>query len=148
MSVDHSAWVPTDRRYTDIHSWLALPADQRLGDRPLRVGITEAAVEGIHIISVELPRVGAAIESGDPCALILSRPLSAMPVYAPIAALVTAVNTEVRADPGIVARDPLHTGWLFTVLPSCESSTDGLMTSSEYADLLGIAVPASAKGRS
>ena len=57
--------IPADRRYTDIR-WLALSADQPLGDRPLRVGITEAAVEGIHIISVELPRVGAAIEAGEP----------------------------------------------------------------------------------
>jgi glycine cleavage system H protein len=140
--------VPTDRRYTDIHSWLALSADHPLGDRPLRVGITEAAVEGIHIISVELPRVGAAIEAGEPCALIWSRPLSAMPVYAPITAFVTAVNAGVRQDPGIVARDPFDAGWLFTVLPSRESSTNGLLTASDYADLLGIATPASAKGRS
>lgn len=148
MPVDRSACVPADRQYTDIHSWLALSADQQLGDRPLRVGITGAAVEGIHIISVELPRVGAAIAAGEPCALIWSRPLSVMPVYAPITAVVTAVNAGVREDPGIVARDPFHAGWLFTVLPSCESSTTGLLTASDYADLLVIVAPASAKGRS
>jgi glycine cleavage system H protein len=53
--------VPTDRRYTDIHSWLALAPDGRPGDHSLRVGITETAVEGIRIISVELPRVRTAI---------------------------------------------------------------------------------------
>jgi glycine cleavage system H protein len=137
MSVDRGAWLPADRRYTDLHSWLALPADQRLGDRPLRVGITEAAVDGVHIISVELPPVGAALEAGEQCALIWSNPLSAMPVYAPVTGLVTAVNAEAREDPGIVARDPFHAGWLFAVLPTHESSTDELLTAADYADLLG-----------
>jgi glycine cleavage system H protein len=63
LPVDRSASVPADRRYTDIHSWLALRADQPLGDRPLRVGITGAAVEGIHIISVELPRAGVEMQA-------------------------------------------------------------------------------------
>jgi glycine cleavage system H protein len=105
------------------------------------VGITEAAVDGIRIISVELPRVGAAIEAGEPCALIWSNPLSAMPVYAPITGLVAMVNSLVRDDPAIVSRDPLHAGWLFAVLPSDEPSTDQLLTASDYATLLG-AVPA------
>ena len=148
MSVDRGAWALTDRRYTDSDSWLALPAEQRLGARPLRVGITQAAVGEIHVISVELPQVGTAIKAGELCALIWSRPLSAMPVYAPITGVVSAVNAAVRADPGIVARDPFHAGWLFTVLPSDESSTDELLTAWDYADSLGIGAPASAKGRS
>jgi glycine cleavage system H protein len=109
MSVDSGVW--------------ALPAEHRLGARPLRVGVTEAAVGGTHVISVELPRVGAAIEAGEPCALIWSNPLSAMAVYAPISGVVSAVNAAVRDDPAIVARDPFHAGWLFAVLPSDESST-------------------------
>jgi glycine cleavage system H protein len=103
----------------------ALPSEQRLAGRPLRVGVTEAAVGGIDVISVELPRVGAAIEAGELCGLIWSRPLSAMPVYAPITGVVSAVNTAVRDDPAVVARDPFHAGWLFAVLPSDESSTKG-----------------------
>ena len=133
--------VPPGRRYTDVHSWLAPAVDQGSGDHPLRVGITEAAVEGVHVISVELPRIQSAVEAGELCALIWTNPLSAMPVYAPITGLVTAVNAEVREDPGIVARDPLHAGWLFAVLPSDESSTDELLTASDYAILLSSASP-------
>ena len=132
--------VPTDRRYTDIHSWLALAPDERPGDHPLRVGITEAAVEGTRIISVELPRVRTAIEAGEPCALIWTAPLSAMPVYAPITGLITVVNAAVRDDPGVVARDPFDTGWLFAVLPTDASSTDDLLTASDYENYLNGAV--------
>jgi glycine cleavage system H protein len=136
--------VPTDRRYADMHSWLALAPDERPGDHPLRVGITEAAVEGIRIIAVELPRVRTAIEAGEPCALIWTAPLSAMPVYAPITGRVTMVNATVREDPGIVARDPFDTGWLFAVLPTDTSSTDDLFTASDYQHLLsGVVNPSS-----
>ena len=132
--------VPTDRRYTDIHSWLALAPDERPGNHPLRVGITEIAVEGVRVISVELPRVHTAIEAGEPCALIWTAPLSAMPVYAPITGRVTVVNPTVRDDPGIVARDPFDTGWLFAVLPTNTSSTYDLLTASDYENYLNGAV--------
>jgi len=132
--------VPTDRRYTDVDSWLALAADERPGVHPLRVGITEAAVEGVRIISVELPRLRTAIEAGELCALIWTAPLSAMPVYAPITGRVTMVNPTLRDDPGIVARDPFDTGWLFAVLPTDASSTDDLLTASDYENYLTGAV--------
>jgi glycine cleavage system H protein len=133
--------LPPDRRYTDVHSWLASAADRGLREHPLRVGITEAAVDGVHVISVELPRIQTAIQAGEPCALIWTTPLSAMPVYAPITGLVAMVNPLVRDDPAIVSRDPLHAGWLFAVLPSDEPSTDQLLTATDYATLLGV-VPA------
>jgi glycine cleavage system H protein len=131
--------VPNDRRYTDIHSWLALSPDQRPGDHPLRVGITETAVDGVRVIAVELPPVRTTVEAGEPCALIWTAPLSAMPMYAPITGLVAVVNPLVRDDPEVVSRDPLHAGWLFAVLPSAESSTDELLTASDYAILLSAA---------
>ncbi len=129
--------VPTDRRYTDIHSWLAMACDERLGDYSLQVGVTETAVEGVRIIAVELPAVRTTVEAGEPCALIWTAPLSAMPVYAPISGLVAGVNALVRDDPGIVARDPFHAGWLFAVLPAAESSAEQLLTASDYASRLG-----------
>jgi glycine cleavage system H protein len=126
--------VPTDRRYTDIDSWLGLPPDDRLGDEPLRVGVTETVTEGTCVVCVELPRIDTVIEAGEPCALIWTVPLSLTAVYAPISGRVTAVNSTVRDDPGLVARDPFGAGWLFAVSPTAESSTDGLLNASEYED--------------
>ena len=129
--------VPPDRRYDDVHSWLAPAVDQGSCDHPLRVGITNAAVDGVDVIAVEMPRIQTAVQAGEPCALVWTSPLSAMPVYAPITGMVAAVNAAVREDPGVVARDPFHAGWLFAVLPTDESSTDQLLTASDYANLLG-----------
>jgi glycine cleavage system H protein len=128
--------IPTDRRYTDVHTWLAPAPRERLGNQPLRVGVTDTATEGTRVVSVELPPIGTIIRASEPCALIVTLPLSITPVYAPIDGVVTAVNPTVRDDPGIVARDPIHAGWLLAVLPTDESSTDELLTASEYEDLL------------
>jgi glycine cleavage system H protein len=128
--------VPTDRRYTDVHSWLAPAPEERLGDQPLRVGVTDTATEGTCVVSVELPPIGTAIEAGEPCALIVTTPLSITPVYSPIDGLVTAVNDTVRDDPGIVASDPFHAGWLIAVVPTDKSSTNELLTASDYEGLL------------
>jgi glycine cleavage system H protein len=137
--------VPTDRQYTDVHSWLAPAPDEPLGDQPLRVGVTDIATEGTCVVSVELPPIGTAVEAGEPCVLIVTSPLSLMPVYAPIDGVVTAVNEALRDEPGIVARDPFHAGWLIAVLPTAESPTDELLSASEYADLVGDAIARNVK---
>lgn len=128
--------VPTDRQYTDVHSWLAPSSEERLGHQPLRIGVTDTATAGTCVVSVELPPIGTVIQAGEPCALIVTLPLSIAPVYAPIDGVVAAVNATVRDDPGIAARDPFHAGWLLEVLPTSGSSTDEMLTASEYEDLL------------
>ncbi|HEX9833926.1 MAG TPA: glycine cleavage system protein H [Mycobacterium sp.] len=132
---------PTDRRYTDVHSWLALAPEECIGNQPLRVGVTDTATEGTCVVSVELPPIGTAIEAGEPCALLVTSPLSITPVYAPIDGVVSAVNAVVRGDPSIVARDPFQAGWLIAVLSTAESSTDELLTASEYERRVGRTIP-------
>jgi glycine cleavage system H protein len=145
MTTLTTSHVPTDRQYTDVHSWLAPAPDGRLADQPLRVGVTDIATEGTCVVSVELPPIGSAVEAGEPCALIVTSPLSITPVYTPIDGLVTAVNAAVRDDPGIVARDPFQAGWLIAVLPTAEPSTDELLAPSEYEGLLGDTIPRDVK---
>jgi glycine cleavage system H protein len=145
MTTLTTSHVPTDRRYTDVHSWLAPAPDGRLADQSLRVGVTDAVTEGTCVVSVELPPIGTAVEAGEPCALIVTSPLSITPVYAPIDGRVTAVNATVRDDPGIVARDPFHAGWLIAVLPADESSTNELLTATDYEGLLADAIPRNVK---
>jgi glycine cleavage system H protein len=126
MTTSTTSPVPVDRQYTDVHSWLALAPDEQLGDQPLRVGVTDTAIEGTCVFSVELPQISTLIEAGEPRALISTFPLSVIPVYAPITGLVTAVNATVRDDPAILARDPFHAGWRLAVPPTGESSVSAV----------------------
>jgi len=128
--------IPTDRLYTGADSWLALAPHAGLGDHPLRVGLTENAIKGLRVISVESPRVRSIVEAGEACAYIWTSPLSMMPVYAPITGQVTIVNPNVHDDPTIVATDPMYGGWLYALLPVSSSSTDHLLTAGEYAQIM------------
>jgi glycine cleavage system H protein len=136
MTTLTTSHLPTDRQYTDVHSWLSLASGERRAGELLRLGVTDSAIEGTSVVAVELPLIGSVIDAGAPCALLWTSPLSLMPVYAPITGLVTAVNFTVRDDPGLVGRDPFHAGWLIAVLPTDESSTDELLTAPEYEGIL------------
>lgn len=132
--------VPTDRQYTDVHSWLAPASHESLGDQPLRVGLTDIATEGTCVVCVEFPPIGTAVKAGEPCVLIVTSPLSLMPVYAPIDGVITAVNEALHDEPALVARDPFDAGWLIAVRPTTESLTNELLTASEYAVFVGDAI--------
>jgi glycine cleavage system H protein len=131
--------IPTDRRYTDADTWLALPPYECLGDHPLRVGLTETVIKGLSVISVEHPRVGSIVEAGEACAFVWTSPLSMTPVHAPITGRVTIINAKVHDDPTVVADDPFHSGWLYAVLPMPSSSMEHLLTPAEYANHLNCA---------
>lgn len=128
--------IPTDRRYTVNHSWLAIAPGAKFADYPIRSGVTETALEDVDIVALDLPAVRSTVIAGAPCALIWSSTRSAITVYAPISGLITLTNTDAVEDPRLVADDPFHTGWLFAVLPTPASSTYGLLTPAQYANEL------------
>ncbi|MDV7086404.1 glycine cleavage system protein H [Rhodococcus opacus] len=132
--------IPSDRRFTATHSWLALAPGQSFSDYPLRAGVTDTALDEIEVVGLELPAVRSTIEAGAPCALVWTSARTVVTVFAPISGLVTMTNTEALANPQLVADDPFHRGWLFAVLPSSTSSAYGLLTPAQYANELSEAV--------
>src|SRR6478609_2332350 len=132
--------IPSDRRFTATHSWLALAPGQNFSDFPLRAGVTDAAVDEVEVVSLELPAVRSTIEAGAPCALMWSSNRTPITVYAPISVFVTLTNSDALANPALVADDPFHRGWLFAVLPLPTSSAYGLLTPAQYAGELSEAV--------
>lgn len=129
MQVQH---FPDDRTYTDQHSWLALAPGGRLSDYPLRTGLTPAVVAGRDITAVELPPVRSLVEAGVRCGAIHPATGPAFPIFAPISGLITIHNPEVFARPELLAADPFRAGWLFAILPTPRSSTNGLLTYARY----------------
>ena len=125
--------IPSDRRYTATHSWVALAPGANFSDFPLRAGVTDRALDDIDVVGVDLPAVRSTVDAGSPCAVIWSSARTAITVYAPIGGLITMTNRDATADPALVAEDPFHAGWLFAILPVPSSSTYGLLTPAQYA---------------
>lgn len=135
--------IPSDRRFTATHSWLALAPGQSFSDYPLRAGgVTDTALDEIEVVGLELPAVRSTIDAGAPCALVWTSARTVVTVFAPISGLVTMTNDDALANPQLVADDPFHRGWLFAVLPpSPTSSAYGLLTPpAQYAHELSEAV--------
>ena len=83
--------IPSDRRFTATHGWVALPPGQNFSDFPLRAGVTDRALDDIDVVGVDLPAVRSTVDAGSPCAVIWSSARTAVTVYAPISGLI--VNT-------------------------------------------------------
>ena len=123
--------IPSDLRYRDSHEWVRVE-----GDGTVVVGISDHAQGELgDMVFVELPEPGMSYDQGEACAVIESVK-AASDVYAPLSGEVVEANGKLEDSPELVNSDPYGDGWLFRLLPSDASQTDGLMDAAAYAELL------------
>lgn len=121
--------VPAELRYTAEHEWVALDGSSAT------VGITDFAAKALgDVVYVSLPAEGASVTAEDACGEVESTK-SVSDLYCPVDGQVTAINSELDDDPGLVNSDPYGAGWMFKVQVSGDELPSGLMSSAEYEEL-------------
>ena len=116
----------SDVWYTEEHEWIRKDGDDMV------VGITEyAAVSLGDVVFVDLPEEGSQGEMGEDCAVVESVK-AASDIYWPISGTVTAINSNLDADPSLANSDPMGDGWFFKISATDLSQLDGLMSKEEY----------------
>lgn len=121
--------IPDELRYTAEHEWVRQPGEH---EGAVRVGITDYAQEALgDIVYVQLPEVGARVESGAAVGELESTK-SVSDVYAPLAGQVVAVNDALDATPELVNSDPYAAGWLFEIVPDDVDAPSGLLDAAAY----------------
>ena len=96
------------------------------------VGISDYAQKEISdIVFVELPKVGAKVEQGKPCAVIESVKAAA-DFFAPVSGVVTEVNAALADDPARVNQSPHGEGWFFKIRMSKPAELEALMDFATY----------------
>jgi glycine cleavage system H protein len=121
--------VPDELLYTKDHEWA------RLENGTATVGITDHAQRELgDIVFVELPKVGARLKAGETFGTIEAVKTVAE-LYAPMAGVVTAVNSDLATDAGIVNQDPYGKGWILKVAAE-RSNDDELMNAEAYRKLI------------
>lgn len=121
---------PQDLRYTKDHEWIRLEGSRGV------VGITFYAQEQLgDVVFVELPRVGATLESGKTFGVVESVK-TASDLYAPASGTVTSVNEKLVEQPELVNQDPYGEGWMVVVELSHPSQVSALLTAEQYEALL------------
>lgn len=123
--------LPGDLLFTEEHEWL-----RREDDGSVTVGITDHAQAALgDLVYVELPEIGAELDSGGDMAVVESVK-AASDVYAPIAGIVEAVNEELGDDPEIINGDPYGDGWIVRLRPTEAIDESALLTPDAYQSLL------------
>ncbi len=121
--------VPDDLMYTKDHEWA------RLENGVATVGVTDHAQRELgDIVFVELPKVGARVKAGQSFGTIEAVKTVAE-LYAPVAGVVTEVNSDLASDAGSVNQDPYGKGWILKVKIE-DSENDELMNAEAYRQLI------------
>ena len=117
-------------KYTEDHEWLRAEGDE------IVVGITPHASEQLgDVVFIELPEEGREVAAGDEVVVIESVK-AASDIAAPVAGVITAVNTALADAPGQVNDDAL-TAWFFRIKPTDASAMNGFMDEAAYQALIG-----------
>ena len=123
--------MPEDLKYTKDHEWIR---DE--GDGTLTVGITDHAQELLgDLVFVELPEVGARLDSGAECAVVESVK-AASDVYSPLNGEVTEVNEALSDAPETINSDPYGDGWIFRMEVADATELNDLLDAAGYAEVV------------
>jgi len=121
---------PDELKYTEEHEWVLLE------DGVATVGITDFAQDALgDVVFVELPEVGAMLESGKPFGVVESVK-AVSDVFAPLAGEVIEVNEELLDTPELVNTSPYEDGWMIKIRLADNAELDGLMDADDYQDFV------------
>ena len=122
----------TNCRFAKTHEWACA------ADGVAAVGISDYAQKEISdIVFVELPKAGAQVEQGKPCAVIESVKAAA-DFFAPVSGEVVEVNEAIVDNPALVNQAPHGGGWFFKIRMSKPAELEGLMGVEEYKRSVGV----------
>ena len=108
-----------------FENWITVPEGVYLSDghawaRPLQEGTLRAGVDSLvagalgSVSRVVLPRRGERVEAGTPL-FRLDLNGRSISIPCPVSGRVSAVNTSLRDEPELVARDPYGKGWVCSI---------------------------------
>lgn len=113
-------------RFTKEHEWIRLDGDTGT------VGITDYAQGQLgDVVFVEVPEVGRKATKGLQIAVVESVK-AASEVYAPVSGEVTAANTALADNPGLVNSSAMGDGWFFRLKLSNKAELAELMDETAY----------------
>lgn len=122
---------PENLRYTKEHEWVKVEGDTGT------VGITDHAQKELgDIVYVDLPKIGAALETGKALGSVESVK-AVSDIYAPVSGEVIEVNGLLTASPEKLNEDPHGEAWLVKLKLKSAEEINRLMTAADYQKYLG-----------
>jgi glycine cleavage system H protein len=117
---------PANYRYTKEHEWVDVKGDVAA------IGITDYAQHELgDVVFVELPKVGAKIETGKTFGTVESVK-AVSDIYAPASGEVLEANDVLHNTPEKINTDPYSDGWLIKIRLANPAEISGLMDAAAY----------------
>ena len=116
---------PAAYRYTREHEWIEVDGNNS------KVGITDYAQQSLgDIVFVDLPKPGAAIESGKVFGSVESVK-AVSDLFSPVSGTVTAINEDLVTAPEKLNADA-HGTWILKVELSNPADVNQLLSAADY----------------
>jgi glycine cleavage system H protein len=117
---------PEELKYTEEHEWALQEEELAV------IGITDFAQDALgDVVFVELPEVGATLESGKAFGVVESVK-AVSDVYAPVSGTVEEINDALVDAPEIINTSPYEDGWMIKIRLKDASELDALMDADAY----------------
>jgi glycine cleavage system H protein len=122
---------PENYRYTKEHEWVL--AEGGTGT----VGITDHAQQELgDIVYVDLPKVGARVESGKSLGSVESVK-AVSDIYSPVSGEVVEINETLADSPENLNTDPHGAAWLVKIKLDNAEEVQNLMPAADYLSYIG-----------
>ncbi|MDE2996078.1 MAG: glycine cleavage system protein GcvH [Bacteroidota bacterium] len=122
---------PDGLYYTKDHEWLKVDGDTGV------VGITDFAQSELgDIVYVDIDTLDESVEK-DGVFGTVEAVKTVSELFMPVAGTLTAFNEDLEDAPESVNNDPYGDGWLIKISIDDASELDGLLSASEYAEMVG-----------
>ncbi len=117
---------PGELQYTKEHEWVLVEGNRA------RVGITDYAQSQLgDVVFVDLPEVGAEVESGGTFGVVESVK-AVSDLFIPVSGKVKEVNETLGEQPETVNSDPYVNGWMIVIEMSDNSELEELLSADDY----------------
>lgn len=116
--------------FTDSHEWIEITGKEGI------VGVTTYAQKELgEVVYVALPEVGRSVKRGDEI-VVLESTKAAADVYAPVAGIITAVNTKLKESIELLNQSPEAEGWIYKISLTHPDEVSELMSKDDYEKLV------------
>ena len=123
--------IPQELKYTKDHEWI------RLSGKIATIGITDFAQGELgDIVYVDISSVGKEIAQHEVFGTV-EAVKTVSDLYMPVTGVVIEFNKSLETAPEKVNHDAFGEGWMVKVEIKDSSEVNGLLTASQYQELIG-----------
>jgi len=124
--------IPEELKYTKDHEWVRVEGENVV------IGVTDFAQKELgDIVYVDIDTEGDSLEEEEVFGSV-EAVKTVSDLFMPVSGEVIAFNEDLEDAPELVNSDPYGAGWMIKVLVSDNSQLDGLLSATDYKELLGV----------